>query len=113
VIYDDVEKAWQKLIKAHSVIAVYTNHDYEPYAKTRDEAVVKLLGKHNIQFKTYKDQVIFEKNEVTRDHGKPYTVFTPYSKKWKQKLNGFYLKSYPTEKYLKICSKQSTCLYQL
>ncbi len=80
---------------------MYTNHDYEPYAKTRDEAVGKLLAKHNIPLKTYKDQVIFEKDEVTKDDGKPYTVFTPYSRKWHQKLNDFYLKAYPAKKYLK------------
>ena len=52
-----------------------------------------------MRFKTYKDQVIFEKEEVLKDDGKPYTIFTPYSKKWKSILNKFYLKSYPTEKY--------------
>jgi deoxyribodipyrimidine photo-lyase len=101
VIYDDIEKAWHKVLKDYEVAAVYTNHDYEPYAKTRDEAIDQLLHKHDIEFKTYKDQVIFEKSEVTKDDGKPYTVFTPYSKKWKQKLNDFYLKAYPTKKYLK------------
>jgi len=101
VIYDEVEKAWHKVLKEYKVGAVYTNHDYEPYAKQRDDVIAKLFAQHNIPFKTYKDQVIFEKNEVTKNDGKPYTVFTPYSKKWKQKLNSFYLKSYPTKKYLK------------
>lgn len=101
VIYDRVENAWEQVLQDYEVAAVYTNHDYEPYAIERDEAIAKLLNKHHIDFKTHKDQVIFEKNEVTKDDGKPYTVFTPYSKKWKQKLNDFYLKSYPTKKYLK------------
>ncbi len=79
--------------------AVYTNHDYEPYAKRRDTDVEKVLEKKGITFKTFKDQVIFEREEVTKDDGKPYTVFTPYSRKWKSLLNKFYLKSYPTEKY--------------
>jgi len=79
--------------------AVYTNHDYETYARKRDEAVAQVLAKKNIPFKTYKDQVIFEKSEVVKDDGQPYTVFTPYSKKWKSKLNTFFLKSYPTKKY--------------
>lgn len=100
VIHDTVEKAWQQIIKDHYVGAVYTNHDYEPYAKTRDEVIGKLLNKYYIELKTYKDQVIFEKDEVIKDDGKPYTVFTPYSRKWKQKLNEFYLRSYPTKKYL-------------
>lgn len=80
--------------------AVYTNHDYEPYALTRDRAVAEILKSKNIPFKSYKDQVIFEKEEVLKDDGKPYTIFTPYSKKWKAKLNAFYLKSYPVKKYL-------------
>lgn len=78
---------------------VYTNHDYEPYAQQRDEAVKKILARKGATLNTYKDQVIFEKGEVLKDDGKPYTVFTPYSRKWKSLLKPFYLKSYPTEKY--------------
>lgn len=79
--------------------AVFTNHDYEPYAQKRDEAVKKNLEQKGATFQTFKDQVIFEKDEVLKDDGKPYTVFTPYSRKWKSRLKPFYLKSYPTEKY--------------
>lgn len=77
--------------------AVYTNHDYEPYARKRDETVQAILSKHHIDFKTYKDQVIFEKEEVTKEDGKPYTIFTPYSRKWKSLITPAHLKSYPTE----------------
>jgi deoxyribodipyrimidine photo-lyase len=101
ILHDTVDKAWRTIIKDYNIAAVYTNHDYEPYAKTRDEVVGELLHQHNIAFKTYKDQVIFEKDEVIKDDSKPYTVFTPYSRKWHQKLNDFYLKAYPTKKYLK------------
>ncbi len=101
IIHDTIDNAWQRIIKDYDVASVFTNHDYEPYAKKRDQAVATLLKKHDISFNTFKDQVIFEKDEVTKDDGKPYTVFTPYSKKWKQKLKDFYLKSYPTTKYLK------------
>lgn len=61
----------------------------------------KWVVKENISFHTYKDQVIFDKDEVVKDDGTPYTVFTPYSRKWRQMLNAFYLKVYPTEKYFK------------
>jgi deoxyribodipyrimidine photo-lyase len=101
VVYDKPEHAFKKLITEHPVAAVYTNHDYEPYAYLRDEAIRKLLAQHDIELKTFKDQVIFERNEVTKDDGKPYTVFTPYKNKWNQKLKPFYLKAYPTTKYLK------------
>jgi deoxyribodipyrimidine photo-lyase len=89
-------------VEIYSVLhpkAVYCNHDYEPYAIQRDEKIrVDLLSK-KISFYSFKDQVIFEKDEITKDDGSPYTIFTPYSKKWKSKLNDFYVKGYPTEKY--------------
>jgi deoxyribodipyrimidine photo-lyase len=97
---------WKEILDEFDVAAVYTNHDYEPYAKKRDGDIADLLKKKDISFKTYKDQVIFEKEEILTNKGTPYTVFTPYSKSWKEKLNsskekGFYVKSYPTEKYFK------------
>jgi deoxyribodipyrimidine photo-lyase len=79
--------------------AVYTNHDYEPYARTRDAQVKEILESKGVAFKAFKDQVIFEKDEITKDDGKPYTVFTPYSRKWKSKLEESTLKSFATEKY--------------
>ncbi len=87
------------LIQSYTIKTVFTNHDYEPYAQERDSAIANLLDEAGVDFKTYKDQVIFEKDEVTKDDGKPYTVFTPYSRKWKAKLTADYLKAYPTEKY--------------
>jgi len=99
--YDTPLNVFKKLIKEHNIINVYANHDYEPYANERDEEIKQLLVSNNIAFKTYKDQCIFEKNEVTKDDGKPYTVFTPYSNKWKKKLTPFYYKAYPTKKYFK------------
>lgn len=76
--------------------SVYINHDYEPYAIERDNAVSKI-----VDLKSYKDQVIFDKDEILKDDGTPYTVFTPYSRKWKATLSPFYTKSYPVEKYYK------------
>lgn len=99
VFYGKPLEVFENLVKQYTIGSVFTNHDYEPYAKERDAAVATFLAKNSIGFTTYKDQVIFEKEEVTKDDGKPYTVFTPYSRKWKAKLNAFYLKSYPTEKY--------------
>ena len=84
----------------NNVTAVYTNRDYEPYALERDKQVYDLLKQKGVEFIGAKDHVIFEKNEVLKADGKPYTVYTPYSKKWKELLNLFYLKAYPTENYL-------------
>lgn len=99
VKYNTPEKAWGEILATYNVKEVYTNHDYEPYATTRDNSLSALLSSKEIAFHTYKDQVIFDKNEVVKADGKPYTVFTPYFKIWQQKLNNFYVKPYPTEKY--------------
>ncbi|MFB1027838.1 MAG: deoxyribodipyrimidine photo-lyase, partial [Flavobacteriaceae bacterium] len=62
--------------------SVYCNHDYEPYALSRDQTIADLLKSKSIPFQSYKDQVIFERNQITKDDGLPYKVYTPYSKKW-------------------------------
>jgi deoxyribodipyrimidine photo-lyase len=86
VFHDTVEKAFNHLLAEFSVKAVYANHDYEPYAVSRDEMISKILKRSGIPFYTFKDQVIFEKDDVLKPDGKPYTVFTPYSRSWKRKL---------------------------
>jgi deoxyribodipyrimidine photo-lyase len=99
VMHDTPLNAWKKITSEYDVKHVFANHDYEPYATEREQVLTDFFTKQKIDFSTYKDQVIFEKDEVTKDDGLPYTVFTPYSKKWKAKLTSFHLKSYPTEKY--------------
>lgn len=84
----------------YDVSTVYYNHDYEPYALERDTAVSKLLESKSIAFKSYKDQVIFEKNEITKDDGLPYKVYTPFSKKWLAAFNSEDCKPYDSEKLL-------------
>lgn len=98
-----------KLVEENQYFAVYANRDYEPYALTRDKTIHDLLKNRNVHLHGAKDHVIFEKNEVLKDDGKPYTVFTPYSKKWKSKINEYFLSSYPVEKYL---SKLSSSKYE-
>jgi len=94
-----------EIFKSLKPNAVYTNHDYEPYARKRDQEVKNILNKNGADFKTFKDQVIFEKTEVTKNDGKPYTIFTPYSRKWKSLLTPAHLKSYPTESYFESFKK--------
>ena len=93
------EQVFKILFDKYDIEKVFTNRDYEPYALEREEIIEKLLRAENCSLHTYKDQVIFEKSEVVKDDGTPYTIFTPYSKKWKAKLNDFYLKPFPTEQY--------------
>ncbi len=97
---------FRELIQKYEVNSVFANHDYEPYARERDLEVEKLLKAASVDFRTCKDQVIFEKDEVLKPDGKPYTVFTPYSKRWKANFNEQMLKPYPAEKLLKNLMKQ-------
>jgi deoxyribodipyrimidine photo-lyase len=90
---------WQRVLEQYPVAEVFTNHDYEPYAQQRDEQLGRLLREKGIAFKTFKDQVIFEKQEVLSGQGTPYTVFTPYSRKWKEQLTDSHTASYPTEQH--------------
>ncbi len=99
VRYGNPEEVWSAVTQEFNVHTVYTNRDYEPYAKKRDAAVESLLLKKGIGFATFKDHVIFEDQEVLKKDGSPYTVFTPYSRVWKATLNDFYLKSYPCNNY--------------
>ena len=101
IFYTTPLEVFEKLSEKYNIEKVFANNDYEPYAKERDDAVASLLKTKSASLNTFKDHVIFEKDEVIKDDGKPYTVFTPYSKKWKAVLNNFHLKSYPTEKYFK------------
>ncbi|MEN8816403.1 MAG: deoxyribodipyrimidine photo-lyase [Nonlabens sp.] len=73
---------WKKILETYEIDTVFTNRDYEPYAKERDEKIDQLLAEKNIDFKTFKDQVIYEKDEVVKNDGDPYVVYTPYKNKW-------------------------------
>ncbi|MCY7421304.1 MAG: DNA photolyase family protein [Chitinophagaceae bacterium] len=97
VIYGFPSEVFSALFKKYEVDTVFTNHDYESYAKERDAEIKKILALNKVQFSTFKDHVILEKDEVLKDDGTPYTVFTPYSRKWKATLKDFNLKSYPCE----------------
>ena len=87
---------------------VFANRDYEPYALERDARMNELLTEKNIVFAGAKDHVIFEKNEVLKPDGTPYTIFTPYMRKWKSVLNDFYLSEYPIEKYTNNLQQSET-----
>ena len=100
VKYGSPEEIFPALLNEYDVSEIYTNHDYETYAHDRDNAVKEFAMSEGVEFKTYKDHVIFEKNEVLSGAGTPYTVFTPYSRKWKEKASDTsYLESYPNEEY--------------
>lgn len=99
MFYSTPNEVFKQLTEEYNIAEVWTNRDYEPYAQERDKTIFELLQEKNIVFKGAKDHVIFEKDEVTKDDKKPYTVFTPYSRKWKALLKPYHYKAYPNEKY--------------
>lgn len=95
------KEVFKELLKTYSIKAVYTNEDYEPYALKRDSEISELLDKRQIPFITHKDQVIFAKDEVTKDDGDPYVVYTPYMRKWRSTLvPEKHLAEYPSNELL-------------
>lgn len=91
---------FEEILNDFEVEEVYTNHDYEPYARERDNEIKELLSDKNVAFNTFKDQVIFEKNEVVKKDGDPYVVYTPYMRTWKEKFKEHNLTIYYTNSYL-------------
>lgn len=104
-------EAYQQLADQFDIQAIYCNHDYEKYAGIRDGLIQSWAGQNGIQFSTFKDQVIFEKDEVLSGQNTPYTVFTPYSRKWKEKLAQNPIQVYPSESlsnYVSVASQIPT-----
>jgi deoxyribodipyrimidine photo-lyase len=92
IYYGDALEIWEKIIEQYDLKKVFTNKDYEPYAIKRDQEIASFLGEKGVEFQAFKDQVIFEESEVMKDDGTPYTIFTPYSKKWRSLLKPEQLK---------------------
>ena len=88
-----------RLARGLQVQAVFASHDYEPQAVARDAHVRGMLAEAGVAFHTFKDQAIFERNELLTQAGKPYAVFTPYKNAWLAKAEAFYFKPYPVQKY--------------
>ncbi len=93
------EAVFKTLEKQYDIRNVFLNQDYEPYARQRDNSIYSYFKDKEIAVKGFKDQVIFEKNEVLKNDGKPYTIYTPYANKWQSLITPFFLTSYPTKKY--------------
>ncbi|MDU8886363.1 deoxyribodipyrimidine photo-lyase [Yeosuana sp. MJ-SS3] len=91
---------FKELLKKYNINSVYVNHDYEPYAIKRDKEIESFLSEKQIDFKTFKDQVIFEKDDIIKNDGKPYLVYTPYMKAWKAKFKTSKLEIFNTTTYL-------------
>ncbi len=99
-----------RLARELAVQAVFANHDYEPQAMARDEAVRDMLQRHGIAFHTFKDQVIFERDEMLTRAGTPYSVFTPYRTAWLAKVDAFCLKPYPVRAHAAALAERPPAL---
>ena len=82
ILKGQIDDVWEKLVTTYDIQKVYLNKDYEPYAIKRDQKIKEFLNSKGIEMKTFKDQVIFEEDEIVKADGKPYTVLTPYKRKW-------------------------------
>ena len=102
----------KKLSEQYTIETIFTNHDYEPYAIQRDLEIKEFLTSKKIHFKTYKDQVIFERNEIVKKDGTAYKVYTPFSRKWIEALQFRGLDFFPSEENLEnfIKGKNNTLL---
>jgi len=96
VKHGNPEDVFRSLFQEWEVVKIFTNHDYERYGLERDTKIKAIAQENGIQFQSYKDQVVFEKDEVLSGAGTPYTVFTPYSRKWKALLQEMELPNYPS-----------------
>jgi deoxyribodipyrimidine photo-lyase len=100
VYFSSPEVVFRQLATKYSVQCVFANTDYEPIAIERDLQVERLLNSLGIGFEALKDQVIFHHYDVVKADGSPYTVFTPYSKKWKEKLASEDIQFFESERLL-------------
>ena len=108
-IYHGKPKAiFNSLIEKYSIDSVFTNHDYEPYAIKRDLEINEFLSSKKTLFKTYKDQVLFERNEIVKKDGTPYKVYTPFSKKWLETYQYRGIEFFPSEDHLDNFIKEAT-----
>ncbi len=119
VLYGKPKQIWKDLIETNNIDNIYFNRDYESYALERDTWLKEYANTKSIELRTFKDHVIFEKDEILKSDGTPYTVFTPYKMKWLEKLHSsklekhYYLKSYPTEKYFSNLNSKTSISYGL
>lgn len=96
VFMGDPLQIFGQLSENHSITDVYCNSDYEPYGIQRDKEVAEMLASKGIGFHSFKDQVIFERDEIVKDDGSPYVVYTPYSKRWFERFTPDMTRAYPS-----------------
>ncbi|GAK90522.1 deoxyribodipyrimidine photolyase [Nonlabens ulvanivorans] len=112
MFYGKPQIIWEQILSDYEVNAVFTNRDYEPYAQERDLKLTTFFNDQNIEFYTFKDQVIYEKDDIVKGDGDPYVVYTPYKNKWLENFRNDFGKAenltiHYTNEYLDNCIKNS------
>lgn len=100
IFYGKPLEIYENLSQQYEIGNVFCNEDYEPYAIKRDQEIKDFLASKNINFYQLKDQIIFQKDEIVKADGKPYTVYTPYSRQWLLKFNDQNIEFFSSEKKL-------------
>lgn len=100
VYFSSPEVVFGRLAVKYSIRNVVVNTDYEPSAIARDQKLRDILQNRGIEFHSFKDQLVYHQDELVKKDGSPYTVFTPYSKKWKEKLASDPIQIFESEKLL-------------
>jgi deoxyribodipyrimidine photo-lyase len=103
----NVFDVWNKILNDFEVKKVFFNNDYEPYALKRDAKIKTICQNKGIEVFQYKDQVIFEKDEITKEDGLPYTVYTPYKNKWLLKYQNIDIQQFSSEKFINNFLKET------
>ncbi len=101
----------KKLLETYNIKAIYYNRDYEPYALKRDKEVTDFFTVKGIPCFSFKDRLIFEPDEVLKDDGSPYTMFTPYKNRWLKKLNSDCIKEYRSQDHLMNCYRTDLSVF--
>jgi deoxyribodipyrimidine photo-lyase len=96
MLHGTPEVSFKILLSTFRIKAVYINRDYEPYSISRDNKIQKILESKQIPIFSFKDQVVFEKSEIIKDNGKPYTVYTPYSTRWLKEFKESFIEEIPS-----------------
>lgn len=97
VRYGRPEKIFEELTEEYDIAGIFSNYDHEPYGRERDKKIGELAEKKGVEFRSFRDHIIFDPSGVLKDDGNPYTVFTPYKNKWLKLFKRKMLKEHPSE----------------
>jgi deoxyribodipyrimidine photo-lyase len=93
-------EVFEQLLGEFAIEGVFLNRDHDPYPKRRDDEVKKFMADRGLLFREFQDHFVFEREQILTDKGTPYTVYTPYSKKWLARLEAddSFIHHFPSEK---------------